>query len=370
MAGRVADQTEVAPTPQSPHAVSRRSVALGASALLLVAIAAVAALLPVPYVREAPGPTSNTLGTDGGKALISISGRRTYPTAGHLDLLTVSVSGGPGNRLDLFSALEGWLDKSVAVVPEEAVYPKGKTGKQIQQENAEEMSFSQQNATAAALQELKIPVRRSVVVKSIAVGSPSLGVLRAADVITAIDGTPVADSEAVRTAITRHRPGQQVVLSVTRDKKPLTLSVTTRASDDGGTPRAVIGISPDLAYVFPFDVNFSIDRVGGPSAGQMFALGIIDKLTPGALTGGKFVAGTGTIDPDGTVGAIGGIAQKMVAADRKHADLFLAPAANCADVRRARPDGLHVVKVATLADSLKALAALRAGTVDALPTCG
>lgn len=350
--------------------ISRRSVALGVSAVLLVAIAAVAALLPVPYVRESPGPTSNTLGEDGGKPLISISGRRTYPTQGHLDLLTVSVSGGPGNRLDLFSALEGWLDPTVSVVPEESVYPKGQTGAQIQEQNAEDMSFSQQNATAAALQELKIPITRAVVVKSIAVGSPSLGILKAADVITAVDGTRVTSDTAVRTAVTKHRPGQQVTLAVRRDGKPLTLRVTTRASQDGGAARAVIGITPDMAYEFPFDVSFNIDRVGGPSAGQMFALGIVDKLTPGSLTGGRFVAGTGTIDPSGKVGAIGGIAQKMVAAQRKHADLFLAPAANCDEVRRATPGGLRVVRVATLEDSMAALAALRAGTAAKLPTCG
>jgi len=120
---------------------------------------------------------------------------------------------------------------------------------------------------------------------------------------------------------------------------------------------------------YPFSVEISLKDVGGPSAGLMFALGIVDKLTPGSLTGGKFIAGTGTIDDSGHVGAIGGIAQKMVGARRKGATVFLSPAGNCAQARDTVPDGLRLVRVKTLSDAVEALEDLKAGRVDEVPTC-
>ena len=118
----------------------------------------------------------------------------------------------------------------------------------------------------------------------------------------------------------------------------------------------------------PFTVNLGLaNEIGGPSAGLMFALGIIDKVGPTNLTGGKFIAGTGTIDPSGDVGAIGGIALKMIAARAKGASVFLAPAANCPDVRGAIPGGLDVVKVSNLKGALADLADLKQGT--SVPHC-
>lgn len=358
------DTVSTAPT----SIITPRSAALATAAVLIVLLAAVATWLPVPYVREGPGPTSNTIGQIDGKPLIAISGRPTYPTAGHLELLTVSVSGGPGRRLDLFRALQGWLDPHVAIIPEEEIYPKGKTGKQIETENAEQMTGSQQNATAAALRALKIPITEVVVVQAVLAGSPALGVLKAGDIITAVDGKAVGTPEQVRDAIVARKPGDEVTLTVTRGGKKRTETVTTVAAPDDPS-RPIVGITPGVSYTFPFSVDFNIDQVGGPSAGQMFALGIIDKLTPGRLNDGKFVAGTGTIDPAGHIGAIGGIAQKMVAAKNDGAALFLAPAGNCREVAATKPDGLRVTKVSTLQDSLDALTALREGHADRLPTC-
>jgi len=132
----------------------------------------------------------------------------------------------------------------------------------------------------------------------------------------------------------------------------------------------LIGITLRTDYDFPIDVTIQLDNVGGPSAGMMFALGIIDTLTEGELNGGQNVAGTGTIDAAGTVGPIGGIRQKLYGARDAGAEFFLAPAANCDEVVGHVPDGLQVIRTATLDESLDALEVIAdGGDLDALPTC-
>ncbi|MGN6333312.1 MAG: YlbL family protein [Motilibacteraceae bacterium] len=348
---------------------SRRSAVLALAALTLVVLTAVAAVLPVPYVLEAPGPTTNTLGSQNGKPLISISGRQTYPTQGALDLVTVLVRGTPSHTLGLLDALKGWLDPHDAVVPEEEIYPPGQTTQEVQQENAKDMSDSQRNATVAALRALGIPVPVTVTVAQVEKGGPSDGTLQAGDVVTRVDGTAVTSSDQLRRLVTEHHPGDTVALVVRRDGADRTVKVTLGSSSDRGPKRAVIGVLPKDSYDLPFTVDISLDDVGGPSAGMMFALGIIDKLTPGPLNGGKHVAGTGTIDPAGTVGPIGGIPQKMVGARDAGAVLFLAPAENCREAVANKPDGLQLAKVSTIQDALHALELFRDGKAAQIPGC-
>lgn len=148
------------------------------------------------------------------------------------------------------------------------------------------------------------------------------------------------------------------------------VDVTPRRTEIDGEETLLLGITLMTDYEFPFDVTIQLDNVGGPSAGMMFALGIIDTLTPGELNGGKEVAGTGTIDAEGTVGPIGGIRQKLYGARDAGADYFLAPEANCDEVVGHVPDGLQVIRTATLDESLAALDVIAEdGDVDALPTC-
>jgi PDZ domain-containing protein len=345
--------------------MSRRVLVLAVAGFLTVLLAATAALLPVPYVRLQPGPTTNTLGKVGGTELIRIDGRRTYPDRGHLDLVTVSVLGGPRQRLDLFSAFKGWLDDSIAVVPETTIYPKGESADEAAKQSAAEMSDSQENATTAALRELGIPVTTRTVVSRIPRASPSQGKLEKDDVIVSVDGTKVLGSSSLRDIVGAHKPGDELSVVALRDGKEVTTSVTTAGV--GG--RTVIGVEIRDEADYPFSVEISLKDVGGPSAGLMFALGIVDKLTPGSLTGGKFIAGTGTIDDAGKVGAIGGITQKMIGARRKGATVFLSPASNCAQAKKTVPDGLRLVRVRTLSDSVEALDDLRAGRTDEVPTC-
>jgi PDZ domain-containing protein len=352
----------------SRMSLSPRTRRLVIAAFVGIVIVALAALVPVPYVRLSPGPTTDTLGEVGGEPLIRIEGRQTYPTEGHLNLTTVQVVGGPGNSLNLLSAISGWLDGSVAVVPEENVYPPGVTREQVREENAEEMALSQENASIAALKALDIPIEETVVVRAVAKGAPSVGKLKAADEIVAVDGEPTASPSAVVDKITEHQPGEPVDVTVRRDGERRTETITTSTARRDGREVAVIGIEAATDYELPFTVDIALEDVGGPSAGLMFALGIVDKLTPGALTGGTFVAGTGTIDVQGAVGPIGGIPQKLIAAREAGATVFLTPAANCEEASGAVPDGLRLVKVAALDEAIAALDALREGS-GSVPSC-
>ncbi|MEU9834476.1 PDZ domain-containing protein [Streptosporangium sp. NPDC048047] len=338
--------------------MSRRALTLTVAGILTLLLGIVGALLPVPYVVLSPGPTENTIGDVKGKPVISIEGRRTYPTSGALRLVTVAYQGGPGNRIDLLSALRGWLDPTIAVVPEETIFPPTSTAEQVEQQNSEEMTGSQDDATAAALTELKIPFTSVVTVASVQKGLPADGRFKRGDEITAVDGAAVTDRESVAAAVRKHKPGQRVTFTVNRAGQSTTVAAPTVAAKDG-TP--VVGVSMQVGYKFPFKVEINVGDVGGPSAGMMFSLGIVDKLTPGEMTGGKAIAGTGTITPDGKVGPIGGIQQKMVGAREDGAAFFLTPAGNCAEAVQAVPDGLKLVRVNTLHDAVRAVDAIRTG---------
>ncbi len=345
--------------------MSRRALTLMVAGFLTLVLGVVGALLPVPYVVLSPGPTENTIGDVKGKPVISIEGRQTYPTDGKLSLVTVAYQGGPGNRIDLFSALRGWIDPTIAVVPEETIFPPTSTAEEVEQQNSQEMTNSQDDATAAALTELKIPYTSVVTVASTQKGLPADGKFKAGDEIVSVDGVPATDRESVSGIVRKHKAGETVSFAVNRGDHSMTVAVPTVAAKDG-TP--IVGITMRISYKFPFKVKINVGDVGGPSAGMMFSLGIVDKLTPGGMTGGKSIAGTGTITPDGKVGPIGGIQQKMVGARRSGATVFLAPADNCAEAAKAVPDGMKLYKVSTLHDAVKAIDVIRTGT-GAVPSC-
>ena len=343
--------------------MSRRSLTLAIAGLATVVAIALAVLLPVPYVILGPGPTLNTLGDSSGQPLITISGHKTYPTSGHLNMVTVSYQGGPGSNMNIFQALRAWLDPSEAVVPESELFPAGPSAQQTQAQDTEEMTGSQQLATAAALTALHIPYQTAVAVVSTVPGYPASTVLKAGDVIEAVDGKPVTGQSSLSSTITAHPAGTVLTLKVLRAGQTLTLQGASKAS--AGTP--VIGVEVQEQYTFPFSVKISVGDIGGPSAGMMFALGIIDKLTPLNLTGGKFIAGTGEITAAGQVQPIGGIQQKMVGARDAGATIFLTPAGNCSDTAGAVPAGLTLVKVSTLSQAMSDLEAIKAG--KSVPSC-
>jgi Lon-like protease len=344
--------------------MSRRSLTLLIASVGTAVAIAVSVLVPVPYVILGPGPTLNTLGKDSaGHPLITISGHPTYPVNGHLNMVTVSYQGCQGNRFNIFTALVAWLNPHQAVVPESEICPAGQTQKQTQEQDTQEMTSSQQTATAAALTELHIPYSTQVVVVNPEQGFPAYGVLKAGDVITAVDGKPVTSQAGLSKLVYAHPAGSTLTLTITRDGQSRQVQVGTKLS--GGHP--VMGVQITEEYKFPFQVKISVGDIGGPSAGMMFALGIIDKLTKTNLTAGRFIAGTGEIEPSGKVDPIGGIQQKMVGARNAGATIFLTPAANCADAKGAVPAGLRLVKVSTLNQAVTDLEALKSG--HSVPSC-
>ncbi|MDQ1605323.1 MAG: Lon-like protease [Actinomycetota bacterium] len=345
--------------------MSRRALTLSAAGVLVVLLSAIAALLPVPYVVLSPGPTANTLGSLDSKELIQIEGHRTYPDRGHLDLTTVAVLGGPSRRMDLVTALRGWLDNRLAVVPREDIYPPDETAKQADQQSAAEMTQSQQSATTAALRNLGYNVTTTTYITQVEKGSGAQGILRTGDVILSVDGQQVTGPARLRALITRHQPGESVRLEVSRHGSRLARTVRTHAAQGG---RAIIGVVTGIRAHYPFTVHISLNDVGGPSAGLMFALGITDKLTPGSLTGGRYIAGTGEIDDQGSVSPIGGIPQKMIAAREQGASAFLVPAGNCAEALGSAPGGLRLIRVTSLSSAIHSLDLLRTGKTD-LPHC-
>ncbi|MDJ0355552.1 PDZ domain-containing protein [Paenarthrobacter sp. PH39-S1] len=352
------------PAPQRPR--DGRFITMIVSGVLAVALCIVALSLPVPYVIESPGPTFNTLGKDSGKPVIQVSGHQTFPADGQLDLVTVSVSGGPNSNVNVVEAYRAWLDSSRSVIPEELLYPPGTSQQEISSQNAVAMTTSQEDATAAALTQLKIPFDTTLAVAAIPEGSASQGQLEPGDVLVSIDGTPITYIKVIQDALAGGN-GKAISMEVRRGSDLLTKTIIPQKSTAG---KYLLGIALQNNFKFPFDVNISLSNVGGPSAGMMFALGIIDTVTSGDLTGGKHFAGTGTIDPAGNVGAIGGIAQKMIGARQSGATVFLAPAANCGEVVGHVPAGLQVVRVATLQQAEDAVAQIAAGQNDpALPTC-
>ncbi|GAA0406343.1 hypothetical protein Acor_77150 [Acrocarpospora corrugata] len=345
--------------------MSRRALTLIVAGFLTLTLAVGGAMLPVPYVVLSPGPTENTLGDIKGKPVINVQGRETFATTGTLSLVTVAYQGGPGNRIGLLTALRGWFDSTIAVVPEETIFPREQSVKEVEEQNTAEMAGSQDTATAAALNQLKVSIEDVVKVSSVDKGTPADGKLLPGDMIVAVDGTPTADPDSVVTAVQKHKPGDKIVFTVDGRSAKTDVPVVAAAAKDG---KAVVGVRMGMSYKFPFKVDFSVGDVGGPSAGLMFSLGIYDKLTPGPLTGGKAIAGTGTMKPDGEVGPIGGIEQKMVGARKAGATIFLTPEQNCAAAVGAVPDGLRLVKVQTLDGAIKALDALRTGS-GAVPAC-
>ena len=337
--------------------MSRRTLTLLLASLLVVVLTGGAVSAQVPYVALGPGPTYNTLGEVDGTDVIVVDGRRTFPTEGRLDLTTVGVT----TRLTLLEALRDWFDRDLAVVPRDVVYPPGKSDEQVNAENTAAMQASQNSAVTAAARELGLRVS-AVSVAALADGSPAAGLLEVDDLLLSVDGTAVRDAAELRALITAGGVGQTRAIGYERAGVPGTAQVVTRGSDVEGREVAVIGVSTTEEPVeLPFEIDITLEEVGGPSAGLMFSLGILEKLGEASLTGGRYIAGTGEITASGEVGPIGGIPQKLVAAQAKGVEVFLVPADNCAEALLRPPPDLPLVRVETLASALTALEAIERG---------
>lgn len=338
-------------------------------AALFVSMAAVLILGPVPYVTWSPGSTYDVLATpDDEPPVLDITGAKTYDTPGSLQATTVSVTTAD-SRLSLPEALLGFFLPAHDTLPRAAVYRPGKSIDEIESGQATAMTSSQDEAIVAALRQAKQPVRELPMVTSITLGAPAEGPLQPGDLVTKINGEKATSARQIDRILTGSKVGAKLTISVLRDDTPLDVKVSTVASNDD--PRVpVIGVTWSTGFDYTPDIAVNLDpRVGGPSAGLVFALGIYDRLTPKELVGSRTVAGTGTLTADGKVGAIGGAKEKLHSAQEGGADLFLLPAANCADLGDENFQ-IPVIPVDTLDDAVRALnQSLDRSSMEDLETC-
>lgn len=336
------------------------------SILLLLVLGLTA---PLPYVLVEPGTPSDTFGKVKGKSILEIVGRESYPTNGKLQLTSIWVTS-PGSRLQTFELVRAWIDGERSVQPREVFYPRGIDPKKVTEENVVEMKTSQLSAQLAALENLQIPYQQKLIIKGFTDDSPNKAILKKEDQILSFAGSVVNSSTQLKALIARSE-AKSVNVRVLRDGKELLLPIRVVSqvdlnSVDKSERKNLIGVMISEDYDLPFEVKINLKNIGGPSAGLIFALSIFDKLTKEDLVKGRNVAGTGTISPNGKVGPIGGIEEKLIGAAREGATLFLAPSLNCPEIRHI-PRGLQVVPVDTLTE---ALAALRETDPERLPMCG
>lgn len=338
----------------------------GGSLIAAGALLIVCAWAPTPYVVERPGPTFDIAGEVGDEPIMTIDGAETFPSDSQLDFSTVYVVGGPDSSPRVLETMISWADPGMAILPLEVMYPPATTQEEVTDSGTAAMESSQDMAIAAGLNDLEHDYETTLSVAGVVPGAPAESSVQIGDRLLELEGEPITSLESLRDDL-QDLPEDTAELTVLRDGSRRSVSVETI---DEGHGRQ-LGVYLDREFDFPLDVEFGLEDVGGPSAGMMLSLSLIDQLTEGSLAGDHHVVGTGTIDADGDVGPIGGIRQKMIGASQADADLFLAPVENCDEVRGHEPDGLPVVAVDTLDDAEEALAVLAEdGDLSALPTCG
>lgn len=359
--------------------MNRRAVTFGVAAALLAGLLVAAFWMPVPYVVLVPGPVTDTLGNvpagesasgQAGGPVVQISGAKVQPTDGHLYMTTVGViPGSCSSHPRLLDAVKAWFSSTETVEPQQAQCPPGESNQAVQQRGVDEMTQSQSDAVYAALTELGYKsTGTAVFIESVTPGLPAASVLQPDDEVLAVDGTAIKRTRQVVNRIQAVKTGSPVSLVIRRGGVRRTYEVKTAPGPKG---KSRLGVSIAERPTFN-GINVTIgidpDAVQGPSAGTALALGIIDKLTPGGLTGGRTIAGTGTISRRGKVGPIGGIQQKVAAAVKAGATVFFAPASECADAKAAAPSSLTLISVTTLHGAVQALEAIKSGS-NAFPHC-
>jgi PDZ domain-containing protein len=334
--------------------VNRRILTVLVTLIPVLVFGVLVSVVTVPYVSLGPGPTFDTLGEIDGKEVVDIEGTEVHPTSGHLNMTTVSQR----DNLTLGQALTLWMSGREQLVPRDLVYPPDKSRDEIDEANNTDFRKSEDSAEYAALLYLKYPM--AVTVETVNEDGPSAGKLQDGDAIDGVNNQPVANLDEFRALIKETKAGDTVTIDYRRKNGDLGVATITLGKHPEGD-QGYLGIGVLDAPWAPFSVDFNLANVGGPSAGLMFSLAVVDKLTTGDLNDGKFVAGTGTISGDGKVGPIGGITHKMLAAREAGATIFLVPAENCEEAKTAHEDGLELVKVETLDQAVAALKTLSAG---------
>jgi PDZ domain-containing protein len=346
--------------------ITRQTVTAFAAAAVFVVLAVLVAVLPVPYVTWSPGTAHDVLAHDA-VPVITITGVPTYPTSGELDLTVVSTTTAD-SRLSLPQALTAYWRPKHDALPREVIYPPGKSVEDVESADAVMMVSAQDDAVVAALRANQNRVDVLPAVASVTVGSPAQNALQPGDLIVSVGGTSTPTVDEVQAAVRRAQAKVPLVFVVLRDQVRTEVTVHPAVQTSGTGVQ--IGITLGTGYAYAPRISYDLgQKIGGPSAGLVFALAIYDKLTPGELLAGQHLAGTGTIDPSGTVGGIGGIQEKIAGAEQAGATTFLVPAPNCGDLAGVHTS-MRLVRVASLADAIAAVRVLGTpGTSAPVPTC-
>ena len=324
--------------------------------VLLAGVSGFAWFKTLPFYALWPGPVeevSDLVKVERGPALHELNG--------DMYMLTVTLQ-----EVNAFELVEGWLDPRIDVVPREVIRPEGVTPEEHRKVNLRLMDNSKQAAIEVALRFLGFPVEQSgegMLVTSVAEGTPADGLLEVGDVIVKVGTDPVSIREDGIDAILANEIGDTVPLTVLRGDSTITIDVTlVEHSQDPGRP--MVGFVPETynsSLDLPFEVEIETHGTGGPSAGVMYALTLIDLLTEQDLIGGNIVAGTGTISPDGRVGPIGGVRQKVVAAQNAGARFVLVPDENFADALTVKRDGVEIHAISSIEQAVDTLEGIAAG---------
>lgn len=324
-------------------------------------------ITPLPYVRSAPGSTYNALGKESGTELVSITKTAKYPldkTSGEIRILTVSQWGGPYGTLSWFDAVRSLWDHAIYIIPTRFLFAENTDPNAVADESQIQFASAESSAIGAALHYLKLPVTEFTSIVYIDKASPNAEVLKVGDQLVSADGREIVSSDDFSEVMKGKKAGDKVSLEVLREgkKKSLTLSTYVRE----GETKVRIGVILLADYLPPMPIKFGLEGVGGPSAGLAFALTLVDKLDGQDLARSRVIGVTGEISSDGTVGAIGGIPQKLAAAARDGASLMLIPRANCPVSPELIPPEITLIPVETLAEAVDAL---KSRSASDYPSC-
>jgi PDZ domain-containing protein len=360
------DWSDVPPSLRPPTRMPRWPFVLAGIMLAVAAAIVLAWPVNMPYYAWSPGPVNDSADV--------VSVPDGYSASGDLLFLTVEL-----REVNLLEFVAANLDPEISLSSIEAVRPAGVSREELRRRNLEAMNTSQQRAIYVALTKAgyDVPLEgQGALVQGIVEGSPAVGIIEELDLITAVDGEPVGFAEDAIALLSSRAPGEVVRLTVQRPtdesmtefevvEVEVTLAMWTGTDDDGNEitdpDRGMVGVlldDVDPVPQFPVDVAIDAENVGGPSAGMMFTLEIINQLTEEDLTKGRRIAGTGTIRLDETVGAIGGMRQKVFGAIAAGAEFVLAPANNYDEAVAAAGDDIEVIRVETIDDALDFLATL------------
>ncbi len=338
------------------------------AAVLFVALSVAITLIPVPFVSWSPGATLDVLSTQNGKDVIKIEGMANEPANGKLLLTTVAVTKADSS-LTLPQALISLAGRDSTILPRAFVYSDIRSAEEIQKAERQQMADSQDAALVAALRQSGFSVSQTVQVKRVSSAGPAADKLQVADKIVSVNDVRVQTKTQVLDSLGTLRPGDAVKIDIIRDGQPLVVNLTAAAGNDN--PQiARIGVDLEDAYSHNIKVDYAIDpAIAGPSGGLIFALGLYEKLSNESLFANKIVAGSGEINADGEIGAIGGVKQKIIGAGRAGATVFLLPAANCSDIDPTASSP-RIIKVTKLQDAIESLQMLNdPQTADQVPHC-